>query len=370
MSAKWNAVERHAPRRWGANLAVALVSLVIGWLILEAVAGRIVSRPSPRWAPPLLAGDFPMNTQRLRDFEYPEAKPPGVFRILAAGDSFTYGKGVAFDDTYPKRLERALNWFGDRRGTVYQVLNAGVSQRSTPEELELIKANTERFAPDLIVLGYCLNDAEDWQDPGGIQALRTRYRQSLFKPPEEGALGFAYRHSAVARLAVQRLFNTRSPGRQLAYYRALYRKDYSGWQRTRAALTELGGYARERRIPVVVVIFPLFSFGLGEEYPLAAIHGQAGQAAREAGLLVLDLREAYRDLPRLRLEAIPYADPHPSEIGHRIAAEALLSFLLENRLVPDGRSVRALARGAAPPVPFTAPGEVAGRRETPRPGKP
>jgi hypothetical protein len=342
------------PRPWRGNLALALVSLALGWGLLEAAAGRIMDRPAPRWSPPLLGGDFPMNSQRFRDFEYPQAKGPGVFRILVAGDSFTFGKGVAFDDSYPKRLERALNYFGDPGRTVYQVLNAGVSQRSTPEELELARSRAEIFNPDLIILGYCLNDAEDWQDPGGIQALRARYHQHLFTPPE-GFWGLFYRHSAVTRLVVRRLFNTRAPARQIAYYRSLYREGYSGWRRTRDALKDLGAFARERGIPAVGLIFPLFSFGLGDDYPLAAVHQQVQRAMGDAGLPLLDLREAYRDLSRLRLEAIPYADPHPSEIGHRIAAEALLSFLLENRLLPGGRSVKSLARGPARATPFAPP---------------
>lgn len=347
--------------RWW-NLALTLVSLALVWLILEAAAGRILESHGPKFAPSFLAGNFPLNSLRLRDFEYPPLKPPGVFRILVVGDSFTQGAGVPFGDSYPKRLERDLNFYGDPGKTLYQVLNAGESQRSTPEEVRAVKRLTRRFDPDLIIVGFCLNDTEDWADRAGIEALRARSFRSWFKHPA-GVRGVFYRHSAVIRLVAQRLFNARSTTRHVEYYTALYREDYSGWRRTRAAIGELSAFSRERQLPVLVVIFPLFSFGLGEDYPLASFHRQVQQALREAGIPFLDLRESYRDQPPLRLEAIPFLDPHPDEIAHRIAADALLSRLLESKLVPDGRSVSSLRRsGPAPDTPFTPAGRP-GRQE-------
>lgn len=342
--------------RWWGNLALALVSLALVWLVLEAAAGRILRHRGPKFPPSFLAGNFPLNSLHLRDFEYSPEKPPGVFRILVVGDSFTQGAGVPFGDSYPKRLERALNFYGDPGKTLYQVLNAGVSQRSTPEEVRTVKRLAKRFDPDLIIVGYCLNDAEDWADRAGIEALRTRSFGSWFKHPR-GVRGLLYRHSAVIRLVAQRLFNARSTTHHVKYYTALYGEGYSGWRRTRKAFSELSAFSREREIPVLVMIFPLFSFGLGEDYPLAAVHRQVQQTLREAGIPFLDLREAYRDLPRLRLEAIPFLDPHPDEIAHRIATDALLSRLLESRLVPDGRSVSSLGRrGPAPGTPFDPAG--------------
>ena len=51
----------------------------------------------------------PLNTAGYRDVEHQKEKPPGVHRLVFVGDSFTYGAGVLFDDTYPKRTERALS---------------------------------------------------------------------------------------------------------------------------------------------------------------------------------------------------------------------------------------------------------------------
>jgi hypothetical protein len=50
------------------------------------------------------------NRDGFRDREYTIAKPRGKFRILAVGDSQTFGHGIEMlEDTFPKRLEKLLN---------------------------------------------------------------------------------------------------------------------------------------------------------------------------------------------------------------------------------------------------------------------
>jgi hypothetical protein len=67
-----------------------------------------------------------INSHGLRDEEFSLAKPADRFRILALGDSFTYGHGVRSEETYVKQLEAMLNHKLGNRGIRYEVLNAGV----------------------------------------------------------------------------------------------------------------------------------------------------------------------------------------------------------------------------------------------------
>ena len=57
----------------------------------------------------LMGVDVHINSQGLRGKEYAIAKPPGTYRILVLGDSMTFGWGVPVEETYPSRLEVALN---------------------------------------------------------------------------------------------------------------------------------------------------------------------------------------------------------------------------------------------------------------------
>jgi lysophospholipase L1-like esterase len=339
-------------RSRGANLVLLLLSLGGTLLCLEAATRWIPAKPPPVFFASRFNGTEPMNSQGFRDFEYPEEKGEKVFRILAVGDSFTFGVGVNFDDSYPKKLERLLNYHGREGEAVYQVLNLGHPRLSTPEEVQGLKRRLAQYRPDLVVLGYCLNDAEDWSDPEGVQRLRRQHLLEGYKPPAAGVAGFLHDHSALYRLVAGRMGNSLSFARQKDYYRALYREDARGWRRTREALSDLGRISAESRIPVVVMLFPLFSFGLSEQgYPFAEIHRRIAAAAAEADLSFLDLFHAYRNLNPLRLEAVPYQDPHPSAIGHAVAAERLLKFLLTNDLLPEDRDLKHLSPHA-PPTPF------------------
>lgn len=73
------------------------------------------------------------------------------FRILALGDSFTFGYGVADHETWPAMLGRKL-------GSKFQVLNAGVTSYSVFHELDLFKEKGLGLKPRLLIHGLYWND--------------------------------------------------------------------------------------------------------------------------------------------------------------------------------------------------------------------
>jgi hypothetical protein len=78
------------------------------------------SQPPERGESPV---DYRHNSLGFRDEEHVQEKPPGTFRIVALGDSFTYGVGVEFADTYLVRLERLLN---TRPGSRVEIIKLGI----------------------------------------------------------------------------------------------------------------------------------------------------------------------------------------------------------------------------------------------------
>src|SRR5689334_18825859 len=63
-----------------------------------------------------------INSLGFRDREFSEQKSR-AYRILALGDSITFGTSLAVDLTYPKQLEELLNEAGSAR---FEVFNLGV----------------------------------------------------------------------------------------------------------------------------------------------------------------------------------------------------------------------------------------------------
>ena len=94
------------------------------------------------------------NAAGFRDVEWDVRKPDGRTRIMVLGDSLTFGTGVRGDATYPKILERELR----RNGTDVEVLSASVQGWDTWHELQFFKTEGRFYRPDLVVLGFYMND--------------------------------------------------------------------------------------------------------------------------------------------------------------------------------------------------------------------
>ncbi len=89
--------------------------------------------------------------QRLRTFfvstnsrgmRGPEIKPKHGFRILAVGDSVTFGWGVAGDETFPAQLSTLLG---------VEVLNGGVPAWKPPTMAAWTQRVARELAPDLVL---------------------------------------------------------------------------------------------------------------------------------------------------------------------------------------------------------------------------
>jgi len=99
--------------------------------------------------------DCRINAEGMRD-ETPHInpKPPGVFRVLVVGDSFTFGTGSNYDDIWPVILERRLA----AAGWKVDVVKAGVEGSDTRRELLIMRKHVPRYHPDLVLLAFLPND--------------------------------------------------------------------------------------------------------------------------------------------------------------------------------------------------------------------
>jgi lysophospholipase L1-like esterase len=107
------------------------------------------SRPGVTGGNPVTANSFGM-----RDVEFPLAKPAGERRVLCMGDSTTFGWCERSEDSWPKVLERGLR---PSHPDVFVINGAGVG-RHTHIQLGLFEQTYWKLSPDVVVLGFCLND--------------------------------------------------------------------------------------------------------------------------------------------------------------------------------------------------------------------
>lgn len=107
-----------------------------------------------------------INRQGLRGPEI-GPKKPGTFRVLALGDSFTFGVGAREEETYPAQLQRVLR----SRGIRAEVLNAGAPGFGVPDEVAWFQRWGWTLEPDVVVLAvFVANDLQD-AAPGGPKAV-------------------------------------------------------------------------------------------------------------------------------------------------------------------------------------------------------
>jgi lysophospholipase L1-like esterase len=115
---------------------------------------------------------FRTNSIGLRDAEL---KDDGAVRILALGDSCTWGWQVPQDDAYPQQLQRLLNeQFG--RGQ-YRVINAGIPGYTSYQGLLYLRDVGIELHPAIVIIAYGFNDAS--RAPDIVTALA---RQRTFLP--------------------------------------------------------------------------------------------------------------------------------------------------------------------------------------------
>lgn len=331
------------PRR--AEILLLLGSLVCVLLAAEGALRLLgLAEPGASGYAPVNTkrrGMAPTNSRGYRDDERVLEKRPGTKRLVSLGDSFAWGAGIEWDDTYAQRLARILP---RRRREPWEVVQLALPGMSTVDQASQLHEEGLAYAPDVVLLGYVLNDSED---PEAAEARRARDWAEEKREKREPRL---LDGSALFRVVSSRIYATAENHRRLAGYRSMYRPQAPGWVAGQKALKLMGSLCTERGVPLVVAIFPLFGQPLDRSYPFAAIHAQVAQAASAAGAKVVDLYPAYA---RLRWELLVVdgaADEHPNEIAHRIAADVLRK-ALDDVVTAPAKTAPTLS----PPLPAKAP---------------
>lgn len=282
---------------------------------------QLVFRHKPSWATRYGDVRVTYNERGLRDRPI-LPKAPGEYRILALGDSVTFGWGVDQDKTFTARLESLLE---ERLHRPVRVINSGVGGYNTVQEMTYFKREGIALQPDLVMLTYVQNDIEVNRGP--------------FDPWAQGSLwGKSFPDMVIAvvgKLWFYRLmhhaYNYAMPTLQPTSV-ASSPQEGVGWRQSMAALRELTMICEERHIPLIVFFHRLDS---SENQPLFE-----GVVQHVQGVPVMDMGQWYGELSVSSL-VNSKVDGHPNAAGHRVMAEHMANDIV-SFAVPKNRTIVAL----------------------------
>lgn len=266
-----------------------------------------------------------INSAGLRDREFSLAKPDGTYRILVLGDSTTFGWGVRQEKTYAKRLEQLLNERPPPRAPkACEVINMGVGNYNTAQEVAYFMERGRLYKPDMVLLGFYTNDAEETpQEQANLLACSS----------------YLYVFSTSAWDGILRNVQWRPNYRD--YYLALYEEGKPGWLACQRAFRQLMATCADEHIDLRVAIIPELH-RLGVDYEFGRVHQAIRELAKERGVAVIDLLDCLtgQNPPSLWVSE---GDAHPNERAHELFAAQLYACLVTSLARPAYQS-RACAK--------------------------
>jgi len=298
--------------------AISLVIAEVAWRLLRSPAlgplnNPIYCRYDPRlgWHPipgaravhraPDFEVRIAINRLGFRDRERPANKAAGRRRILALGDSLTFGFGVDASETFSARLEERL--------PDTEVWNLGVCGYGTDQALELLAGEGLAYEPDVVLVTLCGNDVEENLRSTMYGRAKPRYRidgDTLRLENVPVPRSFLLRWSHLYRSFHKHLWNWRR--KPLDADEVL-----RGVRLTRRLLAEIARRAGARGAATVVVQTTL-DFDVPD---------------RTDGYHTLDIADALAGRDELVFEN----DPHWNAKGHAFVAERIAAFLRARGLV-------------------------------------
>lgn len=308
-------------------------TLLDQWEVPDPVLGW---KPRPGFK----QGGVEINSLGFRGQEFAVAKAGRTFRIVALGDSTTFGYRETPSSPYPAQLEGALTRGSAGCGWRYEVINGGVEGYSARHVLARLEKEVLPLAPDLLIVYVGWNDLFR-VDPE--LRLPTVDPQNWFNR----LLRHSYLLKAATKVVFERVLPNQeevTPQRVARYQRFVpttFLEEYRAIVRT----------ARAHGTPLAIVTLPSL---LGAEeweksrgilhYPvftrrpelLRILWQRYNQGIRrlaeEMDAPLLDLAEALREVKNGRTLFIDTL--HFNTQGYGVVAEIILAGLAQARLLP------------------------------------
>jgi len=249
-----------------------------------------------------------INSDGFRDREYLIDKPNNTFRIVVLGDSVTFGQGVELNETYPKILEKKLNALNN--GINYEVLNFGVPGYNTIEEVEMYKNKGVKYNPDMIIIGFVHNDAEN----------RTRMEElfdEIWKEYENDTdkikLSEQEREIEISIKVTQELEEetANKPFKQV-------------WKNVEIPLNDLSNITKTNNTKILIITF------FCSKQQIDSLK----KYANEKRWHLIDSDEIFSPYPLQNITVYYPKDSHPNPFANKLVGEKIYDYLMKNKIIP------------------------------------
>lgn len=280
-----------------------------------------------------------------------EIGPKQGKRILFLGDSVTFQDYLNEADTFVRQVEQKAR----ANGQDWETINAAVGAISLKTELAILEESGIALQPDVVVLGFYLND---FQESKGVQIVQLPWllQHSYFAyhaaqwlnqqrgqhlPDNELHLKQWKTDFARQQVLANAYFNE-SPAafnQMLLDNFADYGAAWSplAWQHMRPLFMELKRLSQQQRFQLVIVAFPLYQ-QVYTEFVSDLPQQQLQQIGAELHIPVLDLLPAFRQAALQRRDPsiyhgqrfyddLFYDQCHHTPAGSALVADQIFQFL-------------------------------------------
>jgi len=285
------------------------------------------------------------NSLGFRGTEPALPKPPNRFRIVAVGDSVTFGFGVNDPDTFCAQTEALLRQ--NMRGVDLDVVNIAVPGFDTRQEVLLLRRSVAQLAPNLVLVGLYSNDIPDSLEDGTggttVATPRSASSQTLQMNAAPTSFWDIQLRKSRAVYTIGRAMKRFARKGEWGMSRFTMELDIlegkntpqldEAWTRVARQFEELRGMAAEHGFSVGVVVLPPREQVVGL-YPHARYQDRVRSMVESMGFFMIDPLPALAASPMKKDRLyVPYDRNHPSGAGHRVIAQAIVDDLSRNHRV-------------------------------------
>lgn len=313
-----------------------------------------------------ISGHIKINSKGLRDVEHTYEKK-GTFRILGLGDSFVFGHGVEYNESFLTVLEDKLNKnFTDS----IEIIKAGTPGIGPQAYLNILEKEGLKYSPDMVLvcifIGNDINDIRLSASPPSVSdSIRIKapdQHKQVSATVKEGKSttaikDFLRRHVHLYSFVVDRLKSIPSISRFLqmnnlasgligGYVIDILKKDYSNeykakWDEAFNSLMKM----KELNSNMIICIIPsreqidslrlskaLAQLGYNkEDIDIEHPNRLIKEFCVANGLLCIDMLPSFRKASGKQLYF--EIDPHFNKEGHKLAADVIYNELIINKKI-------------------------------------